>query len=212
MREHQTTEGCILIQGPMPIEAERLAARLESVEREETGNFIFYIGSLAGHTVVAAKTSKGMENAAAATAVGIERYRPAAVINQGTAGGHDPALQVGDIVLGARVTNLGNLKTADRPAGAGSLLFQQRVAAAVRLNDRRVCELVLQRSADIGKILLPQCVLFRLFRRGQSLRFCLAGQFVDARDLFFFHRFPGSFPWMFLFAVYLPSIASFGAF
>ena len=120
MQEKRDTSGCIMIQGPMPIEAERLAARLENVEREETGNFIFYIGTLAGHTVVVAKTSKGMENAAAATAVGIERYRPAAVINQGTAGGHDPALQVGDIVLGARVTNIGNLKTADRPAGAGS--------------------------------------------------------------------------------------------
>ena len=120
MQEKRDTSGCIMIQGPMPIEAERLAARLENVEREETGNFIFYIGTLAGHTVVVAKTSKGMENAAAATAIGIERYHPTAVINQGTAGGHDPALQVGDIVLGARVTNIGNLKTADRPAGAGS--------------------------------------------------------------------------------------------
>ena len=120
MQEKRDTSGCIMIQGPMPIEAERLAARLENVEREETGNFIYYIGTLAGHTVVVAKTSKGMENAAAATAVGIERYRPAAVINQGTAGGHDPALRVGDIVLGARVTNIGNLKTADRPARAGS--------------------------------------------------------------------------------------------
>ena len=69
MQEKRTTEGCIMIQGPMPIEAERLAARLENVEREETGNFIFYIGTLAGHTVVVAKTSKGMENAAAATRV-----------------------------------------------------------------------------------------------------------------------------------------------
>ena len=120
MQEKRDTSGCIMIQGPMPIEAERLAARLENVEREETGNFIFYIGTLAGHTVVVAKTSKGMENAAAATAVGIERYRPAAVINQGTAGGHGPALQVGGIVLGGRGTNIGNLKTADRPAGAGS--------------------------------------------------------------------------------------------
>ena len=120
MQEKRDTSGCIMIQGPMPIEAERLAARLEDVAREEPGSVIFGIGALAGHTGVVAKTSKGMENAAAATAVGIERYRPAAVINQGTAGGHDPALQVGDIVLGARVTNIGNLKTADRPAGAGS--------------------------------------------------------------------------------------------
>lgn len=120
MQAKRDTTGCIMIQGPMPIEAERLAARLEDVVQEAAGNFIYYLGALAGHPVVVAKTSKGMENAAAATAVGIERYRPAAVINQGTAGGHDPALQVGDIVLGAKVVNLGNLKTADRPAGGGS--------------------------------------------------------------------------------------------
>ena len=41
MQEKRDTSGCIMIQGPMPIAAGRLAARLENVEREETGNFIF---------------------------------------------------------------------------------------------------------------------------------------------------------------------------
>ena len=110
----------IMIQGPMVIEAEKMAAKLENVTVERTGNFIFYLGTLHDYPVIVAKTSKGMENAAAATAVGIERYRPIAVINQGTAGGHDPALQVGDIVLGVKVSPISNLKTADRLAGQGS--------------------------------------------------------------------------------------------
>ena len=110
----------LMIQGPMPIEAEHMAAHLENVRVERTGNFAFYIGTLEGYPVIVAKTSKGMENAAAATALGIARYAPAVVINQGTAGGHDPQLQVGDIVLGRRVVNIGNMKAADRAAGEGS--------------------------------------------------------------------------------------------
>ena len=43
-----------------------------------------------------------MENTAAATAVAIEKFNPIAIINQGTSGGHDPSLNVFDIVLGKR--------------------------------------------------------------------------------------------------------------
>lgn len=110
----------IMIQGPMIIEAEKMAARLDNVSVEPTGNFVFYLGTLNEYPVIVAKTSKGMENAAAATAVGIERYHPLAVINQGTAGGHDPNLLVGDIVLGVKISPIGNLKAADRLAGQGS--------------------------------------------------------------------------------------------
>ena len=115
-----TAQRPIMIQGPMVIEAEKMAAKLQNVKVEPTGNFIFYLGTLDNYPVIVAKTSKGMENAAAATAVGIERYNPVAVINQGTAGGHDPMLNVGDIVLGAKTTPIGNLKTAELLAGQGS--------------------------------------------------------------------------------------------
>ena len=66
------------------------------------------------------KTLKGMSNVAAATAIAIERYQPAAIVNQGTAGGHDPELRVGDIVIGRDAVNLGAFKTAVRPPGQGS--------------------------------------------------------------------------------------------
>ena len=51
-----------------------------------------------------------MENTAAATAIAIEKYHPKAIINQGTSGGHDENLNVFDIVLGKRTTNIGSLK------------------------------------------------------------------------------------------------------
>lgn len=103
----------IMIQGPMPIEAEKFAQKLENVKEERSGDFVFYIGTLDKYPVIVAKTGKGMENTAAATAVAIEKYNPIAIINQGTSGGHDADLNVFDIVLGKRTTNLGALKTGD---------------------------------------------------------------------------------------------------
>ena len=109
----------IMIQGPMPIEAEKFAQKLENVKEEKSGDFVFYIGTLDNYPVIVAKTGKGMENTAAATAVAIEKYNPIAIINQGTSGGHDPDLNVFDIVLGKRTTNLGALKTGDKAENEG---------------------------------------------------------------------------------------------
>ncbi len=110
----------IMIQGPMPIEADYFASLLTGVKVEHSGNATFHIGTLNGYPVVVVKTGKGLENTAAATAIGIERYRPAAIINQGTSGGHDPSLNVGDIVLGKFAVNSNNFKTARLSKGEGS--------------------------------------------------------------------------------------------
>lgn len=118
--EKEETKRPILIQGPMPIEAENFAERLENVEIEESGStFEFYIGTVDGYPVIVSKTGKGMENTAAATAIAIEKYNPAAIINQGTSGGHDPELNVFDIVLGEHTVNIGSMKTGDRAEGEG---------------------------------------------------------------------------------------------
>ncbi|WP_394120202.1 5'-methylthioadenosine/S-adenosylhomocysteine nucleosidase [Planococcus donghaensis] len=118
--DKEETKRPILIQGPMPIEAETFAERLENVKVEESGStYEFYIGTVDGYPVIVSKTGKGMENAAASTAIAIEKYNPAAIINQGTSGGHDPELNVFDIVLGERTVNIGSMKTGDRAAGEG---------------------------------------------------------------------------------------------
>ena len=110
----------VVVQGAMPVETERLASRLDGVTEERVGGWTFWRGTLDGYPVIVSKTLKGMSSAAAATAIAIERYRPVAIINQGTAGGHDPELRVGDIVVGRDSVNLGAFKTAVRPPGKGS--------------------------------------------------------------------------------------------
>ncbi|MBI0581151.1 5'-methylthioadenosine/S-adenosylhomocysteine nucleosidase [Neobacillus cucumis] len=117
-----TAEGAvkpIIVQGAMPIEAENLAKKLDKVKVEKSGNFVFYKGTLNKYPVIVTKTGKGMENASAATALAIEKYDPIAIINQGTAGGHDPNLHVFDIVLGKKVTNIGSFKTEMKDENEG---------------------------------------------------------------------------------------------
>src|SRR5437899_3181259 len=61
---------------------------------------------------------------AVATAIAAERYHPIAIVNQGTAGGHEASLRVYDIVVGTHAVNLGSFKTGFRPAGQGSDLVE----------------------------------------------------------------------------------------
>src|SRR5580765_1300517 len=88
----------VVVQGAMDVEIRKLAAMIDNAREERVREFIFWVGTLDGHPVVVSKTLKGMENVAAATALAAERYHPAAIINQGTAGGHQPDVHVYDIV------------------------------------------------------------------------------------------------------------------
>ena len=110
----------IVVQGAMDVEITRLAGLLQNATEQRIEGWTFWSGTLDGHPVVVSKTLKGMENAAAATAIAAERFHPAAIINQGTAGGHDPQLHVYDIVLGTSAVNVGSFKTGYRAAGQGS--------------------------------------------------------------------------------------------
>jgi adenosylhomocysteine nucleosidase len=104
----------------MQLEIEKLVSRLADVEVERVGGWTFWKGTLEGYPVIVSKTLKGVSNAAAATVIAVERYRPIAIVNQGTAGGHDPGLHLYDIVLGTSSVNLGAFKSRYRPAGSGS--------------------------------------------------------------------------------------------
>ncbi|EPF6423890.1 TPA: 5'-methylthioadenosine/S-adenosylhomocysteine nucleosidase [Acinetobacter baumannii] len=110
----------IIIQGALPVESERMASKLENKTVEKIGGWTFWKGTYNGYPMIISKTRMGMSNSAAATALAIERYKPIAIINQGTAGGHDPDLHVYDIVLGKYATNIGAFRTPKQPLGGGS--------------------------------------------------------------------------------------------
>ncbi|MFW1707822.1 5'-methylthioadenosine nucleosidase, partial [Acinetobacter baumannii] len=77
-------------------------------------------GTYNGYPMSITKTRLGMSNSAAATALAIERYKPIAILNQGTAGGHDPDLHVYDIDLGKYATNIGAFRTPKQPLCGGT--------------------------------------------------------------------------------------------
>ncbi len=110
----------ILVQGAMTIEVRQLAAHLEHATEEHVGDWIFWRGTVDGYPVVVEKTQKGVANAAAATAIAIETYHPAAIVNQGTAGGHDPSLHTYDIVVGTTAISIAAWRAPFREAGKGS--------------------------------------------------------------------------------------------
>lgn len=110
----------LVLQGAMPIETDGLVAALTSPAEQQVQGYTFWSGTLDGYPVVVSKTQKGMTNAAAATAIAVARFHPRAIINQGTAGGHDPALQVKDIVIGTATVNIGAFRTGARGLGEGS--------------------------------------------------------------------------------------------
>jgi adenosylhomocysteine nucleosidase len=110
----------IIIQGALPIETEHMAAQLDDLKLESVAGWTFWSGHYHGYPVIISKTRMGMSNAAAATAIAIEKYHPLAIINQGTAGGHDPQLHSYDIVLGSFTVNIGAFRTPKQASGAGS--------------------------------------------------------------------------------------------
>jgi adenosylhomocysteine nucleosidase len=110
----------VVVQGAMDVEIRKLAGAIENAKEEKVAGWTFWSGTVNGYPVVISKTLKGLSNAAAATVLAAERYHPVAIINQGTAGGHQPDLNVYDIVLGTYAVNLGSFKTGYRASGGGS--------------------------------------------------------------------------------------------
>ena len=109
----------IIIQGAMDVETEKFAANLDNMEKVTISGWDFYKGTINDYPVIVSRTEIGMTNAAVATTLVIENFNPVAIINQGTAGGHDPELHQFDIVLGENVVNFGAYKTEFKDRGEG---------------------------------------------------------------------------------------------
>ena len=111
--------GPILIHGAMDVETDRAVGRLEDRREESIAGFRFWYGRYAGLDLVVSRTEVGMVSAAAATVLGIQRFTPSLVLNQGTAGAHRSDLHVGDIVVGRTCVDIQSVLMPKRGAGEG---------------------------------------------------------------------------------------------
>ncbi len=109
----------VLIQGAMKIETDILISALTESHDYTIGHWHYVAGKIEGYPVVVSVTRCGVINATASTALAIETFKPCAVINQGTAGGHDPELRRGDIVIASDCFNASAWKALPSAKGEG---------------------------------------------------------------------------------------------
>ena len=85
--------------GAMEPEVAILREQINNRETITVAGCEFYSGELAGHQVILTRSGIGKVAASIATTILLERFAPDCVINTGSAGGFDPELHVGDVVI-----------------------------------------------------------------------------------------------------------------
>jgi len=93
----------IAIIGAMDEEIESLKPQIENCEETEIAGFKFFSGQINGKEILLLQSGIGKVNAAIGTTVLLENFMPTHVINTGSAGGFDQALEVGDVVISDEV-------------------------------------------------------------------------------------------------------------
>ncbi len=89
--------------GAMDQEVAILHKQMSNVETLALAGCEFFCGELAGKQVVLTRSGIGKVAAAVATTLLLERFSPECVINTGSAGGFDPELHIGDVVISTEV-------------------------------------------------------------------------------------------------------------
>ena len=91
----------VAIIGAMEPEVAVLRQQIENLHIEKFAGIEFCSGTIAGTEVIVALSGIGKVAASVTTTLLIEKYAPDCVINTGSAGGFDPKLNVGDVVIGS---------------------------------------------------------------------------------------------------------------
>ncbi|MFD2679899.1 5'-methylthioadenosine/S-adenosylhomocysteine nucleosidase [Bacillus seohaeanensis] len=93
----------VAIIGAMEEEVTLLRENIKNQTVETIAGCEYTSGEMKGIEVILLRSGIGKVNAAMSTAVLLERFQPDAVINTGSAGGFDPSLNVGDVVISTEV-------------------------------------------------------------------------------------------------------------
>ena len=97
-----TREPVTAILGAMPVEVQLLEAQLQGKQSQQLLGVTVYTGTLNGRKVVLAASGVGKVNAAMTATLLLDHFQPTEVLLTGVAGGINPELGPGDIVLGEK--------------------------------------------------------------------------------------------------------------
>lgn len=93
----------VAIIGAMEEEVALLRDQIADKQIEVIAGCEFITGTYAGKEVILLRSGIGKVNAAMSTTILMERYQPETVINTGSAGGYNPQLNIGDLVISTEV-------------------------------------------------------------------------------------------------------------
>ncbi|CRK84231.1 5'-methylthioadenosine/S-adenosylhomocysteine nucleosidase [Neobacillus massiliamazoniensis] len=93
----------IAIIGAMEEEVALLRENIEERTQETVAGCEFTFGKMHGTDVILLRSGIGKVNAAMSTTILLEKYKPDFIINTGSAGGFNPSLNVGDVVISTEV-------------------------------------------------------------------------------------------------------------
>lgn len=135
--------------GAMDEEVELLKQNLDDKKTKQIAGISFFSGKFGSSEIFLVKSGIGKVNAAVATALLIDHDQPDVVMNTGSAGGFDPSLDVGDIVVATEVryhdVNVtafgyehGQIPGSPPSFRADEQLAQHAVDCARRVTDRRI--------------------------------------------------------------------------
>ena len=110
----------IIIQGAVDGEISGLIEMFPGGVERVINGYRFHEVEYNNVKVIISFTDMGIMNATISTMIGIAEYKPMAVINQGTAGGHIEEIDFPDIVVGTSSVYLNNFKTPAKGKGEGS--------------------------------------------------------------------------------------------
>ena len=126
-KHYKSRQRPIMIQGAMNVEIHRMVRALKNPVAYKFSKYVYFAGTYKDYPVVIVRTEQGMSNAAASTVIGINEFNPVAVINQGTAGGHDYKVHNNDIVIGEKTFEPFAIKVNYNAAGDGIGITNQEM-------------------------------------------------------------------------------------
>jgi adenosylhomocysteine nucleosidase len=97
-----------------------LVQQLKQPQTETHAAWTFWRGTLAGKSILLARSEGDPLNAVAATTLAVRLHPPRLILTYGTARPHDPALQTGDIVVSASFAAFDGMVSPHLGAGEGS--------------------------------------------------------------------------------------------
>jgi len=128
----------IVIIAAMDVEYDFLLEKLDKVQVKQIADFKFFEGKINNYPVVICKSNIMTINAAVATYISIQNYKPLAIINEGTAGGHGTDIHKGDIVVGENCINIISAQTPSKKLGEGSNSLEWYIAEFLEGEENRI--------------------------------------------------------------------------